>query len=218
MPTSIVGRTVSSAGNDGGTVIRAPNATPTTRRPTVTNGDRMPRARIVAIVVAALVIVGAVTAVALAANNKTPPTTTSTPSTTTTVPPTTTTTLPSVPHALAKIVNDVVAGQSSGLIGPQAGQSISAAAQQAVTDLNSGNAQQAASDLQQAATTIAVGVSMGYIGKANGVLLQSDLSALATALGLGAAATPTTTPATTTTTTPSPPFGNGNGNGNGRNG
>jgi serine/threonine protein kinase len=219
LPTSIVGRTVSNAGHDGGTVIRAPNAAPSTRRPTLTNGDRMSRGRIVAIIVSAVVIVGAVTAFALAANNKTPPTTTSTPSTTTTVPPTTTTTLPSVPHALAKIVNDVVAGQSSGLIGPQAGQSISAAAQQAVTDLNSGNAQQAASDLQQAATTIAVGVSMGYIGKANGVLLQSDLSSLATALGLGAAATPTTAPATTTTTTtPAPPFGNGNGNGNGHNG
>ena len=216
LPTSIVGRTVSSAGHDGGTVIRAPNADPPTRRPSSTNGPGMSRGRIVAIAVAALLVVGVITAFALAANNKTPPTTTTiAPTTTTTVPPTTTTTLPSVPHALAKIVNDVVAGQSSGLIGPQTGQTVSAAAQQAVTDLNSGNAQQAASDLQQAASIIATGVSMGYIGKANGVLLQSDLTALATALGLGAAATPTTAPVTTTTTTPGPPFGNGNGNGNG---
>lgn len=216
LPTSIAGRAVSSAGHDGGTVIRAPNAAPSTRRPSSTNGVGLSRGRIVAIVVSALLVAGAITAFALAANNNPPPTTTTAPTTTTTVPPTTTTTLPSVPHALAKIVNDVVAGQSSGLIGPQSAQTISAAAQQAVTDLNSGNAQQAASDLQQAATTIAVGVGMGYIGKANGVLLQSDLTALATALGLGAAATPTTGPATTTTTTPTPPFGNGNGNGNGK--
>ncbi len=215
LPTSIVGSTVSSAGHDGGTVIRAPKAAPMTRHTSSTSDGRMSKGRVVAIVVSALLIAGAATAIALAANSKTPPTTTTAP-TTTTVPPTTTTTLPSVPHALAKIINDVVAGQSSGLVGPQAGQAISAAAQQAVTDLNSGNAQQAASDLQQAATTIADGVSKGYVSKANGVLLQSDLTALANALGLGAAAAPTTAPATTTTTaTPSPPFGNGDGNGNG---
>jgi serine/threonine protein kinase len=221
LPTSIVGSTVSRGGTDGGTVISSPRAAPLTRHSPSPNHAGTSRGRIAGIVVAALVVAGAVTAFALGADHKTPPTTT-TVRTTTTVAPTTTTTLPSVPHALAKIVNDVVAGQSAHLVGPQAGQSISAAAQQAVTDLNSGNAQQAASDLQQAATTIATGVSMGYIAKATGVVLQGDLAALATALGLGAAATPTTAPATTTSTstviTPTPPFGNGNGNGNGHNG
>ncbi len=213
LPTSIAGR-VSTAGHDGGTVIVAPRSAPMTQRSPAALGAGWTRGRIAATIVAALVVLGAIVAFALSATNKTPPTTTSAPTTTTTVPPTTTTTLPSVPHALAKIVNDVVAGQSSGLVGPQSAQSISATAQLAVTDLNSGNAQQAASDLQQAATTIAVGVSKGYIGKSNGVLLQNDLTALATALGLGAAATPTTGPPTTTPATTST-FANGNGDGNG---
>jgi hypothetical protein len=89
-------------------------------------------------------------------------------------------------------------------------------AQQAVTDASNGNADLAATDLQQVATTIASGVSGGHIAKATGLQLQSDLTTLAKALGLGAAATPSSTTSTTSTTTSSVPgFGNGNGNGNG---
>jgi hypothetical protein len=88
-------------------------------------------------------------------------------------------------------------------------------AQQAVIDLNNGNADLAATDLQQVATTIATGVSGGYIAKSNGVVLQKDLTTLAKALGLGAAATPSSTTTSTSTTTTFANNGNGNGNGNG---
>ena len=128
-------------------------------------------------------------------------------------PTTTTTTLPSPSHALTKLINDVVAGQTARLIGPQVGQSLSMGAQQAVVDAGNGNADLAATDLQQVATTIATGVSGGHIAKGNGVLLQSDLTTLAKALGLGAAATPSST--TTSTSTSTTFNGNGNGNGNG---
>jgi hypothetical protein len=88
-------------------------------------------------------------------------------------------------------------------------------AQQAVTDAGNGNADLAATDLQQVATTIATGVSGGYIAKANGVSLQNDLTTLAKSLGLGAAAVPSSTTSTTTSTTTTTFTGNGNGNGNG---
>jgi len=61
------------------------------------------------------------------------------------------------------MVNDVIAGQSTHAIGPQVAQSISNGAQQAVTDLASGNAQAAANDLQGVATSIANGLANGYI-------------------------------------------------------
>jgi len=140
--------------------------------------------------------------------------TTTTIRTTTTVPPTTTTTLPSISHSLTKTVNDVVAGQSAHAIGPQVAQSISGGAQQAVTDLASGNAQAAASDLQGVATAIANGVANGYVTPAYGSLLQADLKSLANALGLSAAANPSSS-TTTTSTSPGNPNGNGNGNGPG---
>jgi hypothetical protein len=85
-------------------------------------------------------------------------------------------------------------------------------AQQAVIDAGNGNADLAATDLQQVATTIATGVSSGHIAKANGVILQRELTILAKALGLGAAATPSSTTSTTSSTTTTLP-GNGNGNG-----
>ena len=143
---------------------------------------------------------------------------TTTAPTTTTEATTTTTTLPSIPHSLAKIVNDVVAGQSAHAIGPQVAQSISSGAQQAVTDFNTGNAAQAANDLQSVASTIANGVANGYMTPTYATTLQADLKALANALGLGAAATATSSTTSTSTTAPGPPNGpgnNGNGNGNG---
>ena len=167
-------------------------------------------------IVAAVVLViaaGIGLAFALTSKPKVIPTTT-VPTTTTTVPPTTTT-LPSTPHSLAKMVNDVVAGQSDHAIGPQAAQSISSGAQQAVTDFTAGNLQLAAGDLQGVATTIANGITSRYITPTYGALLQSDLKTLATTMGLGAAATPSSSTTTTSTTSTTQPFGPGNGNGNG---
>jgi hypothetical protein len=164
-----------------------------------------------------VVILGGV-GLALALGSKSPPvTTTTTPPSTTTVPATTTT-LPSPAHSLAKLVNDVVAGQSAHAIGPQVAQSISSGAQQAVTDFNSGNAASAASDLQGVASAIVNGLANGYITPAYGTVLQADLKTLANALGLGAAATPTSSTTSTTTTTTiatNNGIGNGNGPGNG---
>jgi hypothetical protein len=172
----------------------------------------------------AVVILGAIgLAFALGSNGR-PVVTTTTIRTTTTVPPSTTTTLPSVSHSLTKMVNDVLAGQSSHAIGPQSAQSISSGAQLAVTDLSSGNAAQAATDLQGVAATIVNGVANAYITPAYGTLLQADLTTLANALGLSAAATPSSSTTTSTALTgnpngngngPGPGNGHGNGNGNG---
>jgi eukaryotic-like serine/threonine-protein kinase len=135
----------------------------------------------------------------------------STPSTTSTTSTTTTTTLPSGPTALAALVKDVASGESAGSVDPASGQSISNRAGQAIADEAAGNANQAANDLQQAAMTIAIGVQSSKITQAEGATLQSDLSALATAIGLGAAgAPPTTQPAA-----PGPGTGPGHGHGHG---
>lgn len=198
-------------GQDGETSIIAPRDAPApTRAPALrTNRTRDPR--LIAGLVVVLVLAGIGLAFAFGSN--TPPVVTTTTSTTTT---TTTTTLPSVPHALAKIVNDVVAGQSEHAIGPQTGQSISTGAQQAVTDLNTGNAAQAAIDLQSVATAIVNGVANAYITPTYATLLEGDLTTLAKVLGLGAAATATSTTPTTTAAGPGPGGpGNGNGHGNG---
>jgi serine/threonine protein kinase len=196
-------------GQDGATVMIPPrNAPLPTRRPASTSG-RSPNQRwIIAAIVVAFVLAGVGLGLALGSDG--PTTTTTTTSTTST---TTTTTLPSTSHSLAKIVNDVVAGQSAHAIGPQTAQSISTGAQQAVTDLNSGNAAQAATDLQGVASDIANGVASAYMTPAYGTLLQGDLTTLANALGLSAAATPSST---TTTTVPGPPNGPGPGGGNGK--
>ncbi len=123
----------------------------------------------------------------------------------------TTTTLPSGPTALAALVKDVASGVSAGSVDPGSGQSISNQAEQAIADEASGNANQAANDLQQAAMTIANGVQSSKITQAEGATLQSDLSALATAIGLTAAgAPPTTQPAV-----PGPGPGHGHGHGHG---
>jgi serine/threonine protein kinase len=214
--TTIVGdATRLRGGQDGATSITPPRDAPLPSRPTPTDTG----SRNTWVIVAAVVLViaaGIGVAFALTSKPKVVTTTTS-PPTSTTVATTTTTTLPSTSHSLAKMVNDVVAGQSAHAIGPQVAQSISSGAQQAVTDFTAGNLQSAAGDLQGVATTIANGVANGYITPTYATILQNDLKTLATTLGLGAAATPsssTTTTSTTTTTQPTGP-GNGNGNGNG---
>ncbi len=195
------------------TKVRPPGVSVTSRQPTpnVVNVRRGWRALAIASVV---IVAGAILAYALSANTHNPPPSTTTTSTTTSTT-TTTTTLPSPNHALTAFINDVIAGQTAKLIGPQTGQALSSSAQQAVVDAGNGNANLAANDLQQVATSIATGVSSGYIAQANGVVLQRDLTTLAKALGLGAAATPSSTTTSTTTTFSGPGNGNGPGNGHG---
>ena len=132
-------------------------------------------------------------------------TTTTTTTSTTTTTTSTTTTLPSAPAALGALVSEIAAGESAGSLQPDVGQSIANAAQMAITDEMAGKTSQATADLQQAATSIADGVKNHKIAQAEGTTLQTDLSALATALGLGAAGTPPTTQA-------SGPGNNGPGN------
>ena len=103
-------------------------------------------------------------------------------------------------------MKDVASGESAGSVDPGSGQSISNQAEQAVADEAAGNANQATNDLQQAAMTIANGVQSSKITQAEGATLQSDLSALATAIGLTAAGEPPTTQ----------PAGPGHGRGHGQ--
>ncbi|MHB8380358.1 MAG: serine/threonine-protein kinase [Acidimicrobiales bacterium] len=140
-----------------------------------------------------------------------PPTTdptTTRPPTTTTTSTTTTTTVPSGPNALARLVSALATGQSTGNVDAASGQSISQQAEQALIDAASGNMNQAANDIQQAATTVVNGTQSGLISASEGATLLHDLSNLAAALGVNA-------PSTTTTTSPFPPGNNGNGNGKG---
>jgi serine/threonine protein kinase len=200
-------------GQDGATSITPPRVAPSaTRTPPADPNPNRNMILIAALVV--VVILGGI-GLAFALTSKPKVVTTTTIATTTTVPPTTTTTLPSLSHTLAKMVNDVVAGQSAHAIGPQVAQSISSGAQQAVTDFNSGNAQAAAGDLQGVATAIANGVANAYVTPAYGTILQSDLKTIANVMGLSAAANPSTSTTTTSTTTTFTGPGNGNGNGNG---
>ena len=212
--TTIVGDTSKlRGGQDGETSITAPRTSPMAPRTPPQNADSRRNALWIAALVLVVILGGVGLAFALGSKN--PPTTTTTIPPTTTTVATTTTTPPSPAHSLAKIVNDVVAGQSAHAIGPQVAQSISSGAQQAVTDFNSGNAASAANDLQGVASTIVNGLANGYITPAYGTILQTDLKTLANALGLGAAATPTSSTTSTTTTTLANGPGNGNGNGNG---
>ncbi len=122
-------------------------------------------------------------------------------STTTSAPTTTTTTLAAIPAALAVLNRDIASDQSNGTLDPAAAQSITSQAQQAVLDAAAGQPDQAASHLQRAAIAIDTGQLDGSVDPAAAPTLQSDLSALATALGVGSAATGTTgtTDATDTT-------------------
>lgn len=138
-----------------------------------------------------------------AATTTSDPTTTRPPATTTTTTP-----VPSGPNALASLVSALATGQSTGNVDSGSGQSVSQQAEQALIDAASGNSNQAANDLQQAATTVVNGTQSGLISASEGATLLRDLSNLAAALGVSA-------PSTTTTTTAAPPDGNGNGNGKG---
>ncbi|MDR3648964.1 MAG: serine/threonine-protein kinase [Acidimicrobiales bacterium] len=104
-----------------------------------------------------------------------------------------TTTVPSAPAALAALIRDLASATEAGTLGSGTARSISAPAQQAVSDEAAGRPNQAASDLQQAAQAIASAVQYGSISESEGTMLQTDLSALATSLGLSAAGSPPTT-------------------------
>jgi hypothetical protein len=132
----------------------------------------------------------------LTASHQSTTTSTSSTTTTTTVPP------PTGPSALAALVGDVATAVDAGTLDPATGRAITNEAQQAQSEAASGHPNQAANDLQQAASTIAAGEQRGTIPADEGATLQSDLSTLAGALGLSAAATPPTTPTTTPDTSP----------------
>jgi hypothetical protein len=136
-------------------------------------------------------------------------------STTTSAPTTTTTTLAAIPAALAVLNRDIASDQSNGTLDPAAAQSITSQAQQAVLDAAASQPDQAASHLQRAGIAIDTGELDGSVDPAAAPTLQSDLSALATALGVGSAATGTTG-ATDTTTTSGAGSGGGGGHGHGQ--
>ncbi len=115
-----------------------------------------------------------------------------------------TTTVPNAPTALAALVRDLASATEGRSITAATAQSISGPAQQAVSDEAAGRPNQAASDLQHAAQAITNAVHDGSVSQPEGTVLETDLSALATALDLSAAAT-----------TPTVPSGSGNtGSGN----
>jgi len=183
--------------------------------PSLLVGSRTPPVRrrwlavLAAVLVAALVI-----ALLLALDPGGTPasnsTTTSSPVTTTSTPPTTGP--PTVAQALASLVGEVASGVTAHTVSTSVGQTISAQAQQAVTDEVAGKPQQAANDLQQAAGSIANGTRSGAVAAPEGAVLQADLSTLASTLGLGAAgAAPSTVPPTTPTTAAGPGGGKGKG-------
>jgi len=118
-------------GQDGETSIRLRAPSPMAPRTAPKTDDKRSQARVIAILVL-VVILGGI-GIAFALGSKNPPVTTTTVAPTTTEAPSTTTTLPSISHSLTKMVNDVIAGQSTHAIGPQVAQSISNGAQQAVT-------------------------------------------------------------------------------------
>jgi hypothetical protein len=188
--------------------IAAPGGLPGPARPRPPAGRRW----VVALVVAALCLLGAGLAYALSGSSppkapSVPPSTTTTTTTaapTTTTASTTTTTIATGPTALAALVRDIASGVDGGSLPSGIGQALSTQAQQAVSDEAAGQPQQAAQDLQQAAGIIANAEQNGGVAPAEGSILQADLSSLADAIGLGAAGQPPAT--TTTTTTTQPPF------------
>jgi serine/threonine protein kinase len=137
-------------------------------------------------------------------------------STTTSAPTTTTTTLAAIPAALAVLNRDIASDQSNGTLDPAAAQSITSQAQQAVLDAAASQPDQAASHLQRAGVTIDTGQLDGSVDPGAASMLQSDLSALATALGVGSGGATGTTGATDTTTTSGAGPGGGNGHGPGQ--
>jgi eukaryotic-like serine/threonine-protein kinase len=132
--------------------------------------------------------------------------------TTTTTSTTTTTTAPPPPGsaALSTLDGDVQSALSAGNIDQATGSTVTGDATDAVNDAAAGDSLQAAADLQQAGSSLALGVDDGGVTSATGSQLAGDLSSLASALGV---ATPTTatSPAAPTPTAPAPTPAHGGG-------
>lgn len=129
----------------------------------------------------------------------------------TTLPPSTTTTSAAPSggaSALDALTRDLSTGVTNGTLDPATAQSISTPAGQAIIDVAANDLSKATTDLQQSAGVISNGLQGGTISPTDAATLQSDLSALATALGLSAPSTTTTQPNT------GPGDGKGKGHGN----
>jgi hypothetical protein len=122
-----------------------------------------------------------------------------------TSPPTTAAQAPSPATTLGALVAALTTAVADGQMQAGVAQSISNPAQQAVTDAAAGHSTQAASDLQNAAQSLAQAEQHGQIAATAAGTVQSDLTRLASTLGLGAAASaPTTVPTTVPAAAPAP--------------
>jgi hypothetical protein len=84
----------------------------------------------------------------------------------------------------------VNAGVAAGSIPSQTGAAVTDAARHAVTDFSNGQADQAASDLQQATRLVSAGVDNGSVTLSEAQVLNNDLAALASTLGVSAVPAP----------------------------
>jgi serine/threonine protein kinase len=109
---------------------------------------------------------------------------------------------------LSVLSSQVNAGVAAGLIANKTGAAVTKQARQAVTDFVNGRADQAASDLQQAAKLVSAGVDDGSITPSKAQVLNNDLSALGSTLGVRAVPPPPATAA------PRPPGHRHHGGGN----
>ncbi|HUO48865.1 MAG TPA: serine/threonine-protein kinase [Acidimicrobiales bacterium] len=145
--------------------------------------------------------------------------TTTVPPTTTTLP--TTTTVPAGQSALDALTTDLAGAESAGGIDPALAGQVSADAQRAVADAQSGDSAGASGMLRQATSLVTRGARDATVDLGTASTIEDDLSTLDSALGLDtSAAVPPPTPSPTT---PSPfttgsGRGSSNGNGNGHGG
>lgn len=138
--------------------------------------------------------------------------TTSTSTTSTTTTTTTTAPPPAGSAALSTLDDDVQSALSAGTIDQATGSTLTEDAGQAVNDAAAGQGPQAAADLRQAGSALALGVVDGAVTPATGTQLSGDLGALASALGV-AAPTTATSPTATSPTAPAPAAAPGRGGG-----
>jgi predicted Ser/Thr protein kinase len=112
---------------------------------------------------------------------------------------------PTPAQAVAGFAQTLNSAAAAGSLPPSEAQFLAAKAQEALTDLQAGNTDQATYSLQAAAVALVNGVQDGSIASAEASVLQSDLNSLAAALGLPGAGNPPVTSV----------GGNGQGNGHG---
>ena len=161
-----------------------------------------------ALLILALLVVGAVVWLGDGSSKPLPATTTK--------PPVTTTTVAKLSPALANLLTDVAIGQATGNISVPLAQTITQVAKLAASSPTSGPSPPAQGYLQQLATLIATAQPSGLVSPGEATLLQHDLRALAIALGLSPPSATTTTTTTTTTPAFAPGPGQGPGPGHGK--